>query len=78
MGLHLNQRKLDAAVESLRPRPTWFVQTAMYAYHRNPEYWKDPEKFLPDRFLTAKGDNDMPFAPFGDVSICKLLACSHA
>lgn len=47
----------------------------MYSYHRNPQYWKEPEKFQPDRFLTVKDAGDLPFAPFGDVSGSELVTC---
>jgi cytochrome P450 len=39
----------------------------IYGVHHNAEYWKDPEKFDPSRFLGISGDKIHPFAhiPFG-------------
>lgn len=39
-----------------------------YGMHRDPAYWEDPEKFNPDRFLTADGTinkNVKNYFPFG-------------
>ncbi|KAK7382237.1 hypothetical protein VNO80_01024 [Phaseolus coccineus] len=39
-----------------------------WAIHRNPESWKDPEEFLPERFLDSTVDfhgNDFELIPFG-------------
>ena len=39
----------------------------IYGAHHNAEYWKNPEKFDPSRFLGTSGDKIHPFAhiPFG-------------
>jgi len=39
----------------------------LYATHRHPEFWDDPERFDPDRFAPelAKGRHPMAHAPFG-------------
>ncbi|CAJ0751181.1 11309_t:CDS:2 [Entrophospora sp. SA101] len=38
----------------------------IWAVHRDPQSWPDPEKFNPERFLSSKGDNNlhawMPFS----------------
>ncbi|XP_037517674.1 cytochrome P450 4V2 isoform X2 [Rhipicephalus sanguineus] len=39
---------------------TCFVN--IYSLHRNPEYFKDPELFIPERFLTPEVRNRHPFS----------------
>ena len=38
----------------------------IWAIHHDPENWPDPDKFIPERFLSNKGDNNlhawMPFS----------------
>ena len=38
----------------------------IWAINHDPENWPDPEKFIPERFLSNKGDNNihawMPFS----------------
>ncbi|UYV82544.1 CYP3A4 [Cordylochernes scorpioides] len=43
------------------------VQFPVYAMHRDPEFFSDPEKFDPERFLPENRDNICPFTylPFG-------------
>ena len=47
-------------------------QGAVYAMHRSPLHWRDPEAFVPERFLEgapeAEGNNHDAWMPFGDVS----------
>ena len=42
------------------------VVVPVYAIHRNPKYWPDPDRFDPDRFLPeqAKGRPGSAFLPF--------------
>lgn len=32
--------------------------------HLDPKYYKEPEKFIPERFDTSKNFNEMPYFPF--------------
>ncbi|UYV82553.1 hypothetical protein LAZ67_21002746 [Cordylochernes scorpioides] len=43
------------------------VHFPVYAMHRDPEFFPDPEKFDPERFLPENRDNICPFTylPFG-------------
>lgn len=52
----------DMVVDGYRiPRGvTCFVN--IYSLHRNPEYFKDPELFIPERFLTPEVRNRHPFS----------------
>lgn len=34
---------------------------SIYEIHRHPEYWKDPEKFIPERFSEGRAANYYPF-----------------
>lgn len=67
-------------------RDGWCLQTAMYSFQNNGNYWEDPEKFVPERYLAdEQGAAGMPaWAPFGDVggpagslSDCLLNVSSH-
>jgi len=43
------------------------VMIAVYYLHRHPEFWREPERFDPDRWLEERGEPKHPFAylPFG-------------
>nr|ASA39650.1 cinnamate 4-hydroxylase [Conocephalum japonicum] len=62
--MNLHQAKLggyDIPAESKILVNAWWIAN-------NPEYWEEPEKFNPDRFLDGKIDaagNDFRFLPFG-------------
>jgi cytochrome P450 family 6 len=47
------------------------VELNIYASHHNPEFFPNPEKFLPDRFLKDNAKNIIPYTyrPFGGESI---------
>ena len=34
---------------------------SIYEIHRNPKFWKDPEKFIPERFSEGRQSNYFPF-----------------
>jgi cytochrome P450 family 6 len=39
----------------------------VYAIHNDPDYYPDPDDFIPERFLDGKSNgNGLPFWPFGD------------
>lgn len=47
------------------------IQVAIYSMHRNPKYWKDPEAFVPERFIGGSPEAAMVIDPhawkaFGD------------
>lgn len=58
----------DAEVAGISFRKGMSVTIPIYAIHRNPAFWKEPNAFLPDRFLDphvfAK-QNRFRFLPFG-------------
>lgn len=37
---------------------------AVFFAHRNPEYFQDPDKFYPERFLNNEGKNPYVYVPF--------------
>uniref|UniRef100_A0A803LKA0 Cytochrome P450 n=2 Tax=Chenopodium quinoa TaxID=63459 RepID=A0A803LKA0_CHEQI len=48
--------------------PKTQVYVNIWALGRDPEYWKDPEKFMPERFMESSIDykgNDFELIPFG-------------
>ena len=40
------------------------VETLIYALHRDPDYWSDPDLFKPERFIEPV-HNAQAFMPFG-------------
>ncbi|XP_004491826.1 6,7,8-trihydroxycoumarin synthase-like [Cicer arietinum] len=58
-NLNLNGYKIE---------PKTLVYVNVWAIHRDPETWKDPEEFYPERFLNNDVDfkgQDFEFIPFG-------------
>ena len=51
----------------MRVSPGTYVMIFPYATHRHPDFWDDPERFDPDRFLPEREETRHPFAyfPFG-------------
>ena len=49
------------------PKKTW-IHVNIWAVHRNPNVWKDPESFIPERFMNNEIDYkglDFELLPFG-------------
>jgi len=57
----------DDEVEGIRIPAGFTVVPYIYGTHRNPEVWRDPDRFDPDRFLPEAKRERHPFAhlPFG-------------
>jgi len=57
----------DDEFEGYKIRKGQDVVCLMYSLHHNPKYWKNPEKFVPDRFSEANKKERVPFSyiPFG-------------
>jgi len=57
----------DKEVNGFLIRKGTAVLGNLYSAHHNPKYWNDPQKFLPERFLSANGENlkkSSAFVPF--------------
>ena len=55
-------------IEGYNFYPKTMVQVNIWAIGRDPTYWKDPEKFLPERFVESSIDykgQHFEFLPFG-------------
>ena len=57
----------DDEVDGIRIPAGFTVVPYIYGTHRNPEVWRDPDRFDPDRFLAEAQRERHPFAhlPFG-------------
>lgn len=44
----------------LFPTEDFKIWTNHTALHRNPKYWKEPDKFIPERWLAKEGDSLYP------------------
>ena len=61
LGLMLMSRNIVALEHGLVPADTHLV-IHFYDTHRDPNFWPDPEKFDPDRFLPENTKGQHPFA----------------
>ena len=43
--------KEDTTVKGIHIRKGWSVLIPVFAMHRDPELWEDPEEFIPERYL---------------------------
>lgn len=43
-----------------------FIMIPVLPIQRDPKYYKEPSKFIPERFDTPKSFKEMPYLPFGD------------
>lgn len=41
------------------------VMIPVLALHRDPEFYPEPEKFIPERFSNSKSFEERPYLPFG-------------
>ncbi|XP_054708885.1 cytochrome P450 3A8-like [Uloborus diversus] len=41
------------------------IQAPVYLMHNDPEFWSEPEKFMPERFSTKPNLNGITYLPFG-------------
>ncbi|XP_046569764.1 cytochrome P450 3A6-like [Haliotis rubra] len=59
--------KNDITIKGYLIKAGTSVNFPIYAMHHDPEFWKEPEKFQPDRFLPENKTamHDYCFAPFG-------------
>ncbi|KAF2326861.1 cytochrome P450 [Flavobacterium daemonense] len=56
----------DDVVGNFKIKKGTLIGISFFELHRNPKYWKDPEKFMPERFLGEQKKQSMQyFYPFG-------------
>jgi cytochrome P450 len=57
----------DDEIEGVRIPKRAIALISVYFLHRHPEFWSEPERFDPDRFLPVRGEprHAMAYLPFG-------------
>lgn len=58
----------NSILEGYKIPPKTIVYVNYWAIARDPEYWENPEEFIPERFLNSNIDykgQDFEFIPFG-------------
>ncbi|CAL8467004.1 g6540 [Coccomyxa elongata] len=67
---HIREAARDCHLGGYRIRKGQWLGCAVYSMHRNPKYWQDPERFLPERFLEGSPEYEegiyKKWLPFGD------------
>lgn len=62
-GWLLTRRAIeDDVIDGFRLKAGTDVFVCPYTLHRHPEYWEDPEHFLPDRFVKGQSENRHRYA----------------
>ncbi|WP_431244014.1 cytochrome P450 [Flavobacterium sp. P21] len=56
----------DDSIGGFKIKKGTLIGVSFYELHRNPKYWQDPDKFIPERFLGEQKKQSMQyFYPFG-------------
>ncbi|MTH14821.1 cytochrome P450 [Flavobacterium sp. LC2016-01] len=56
----------DDTLGNFKIKEGTLIGVSFYELHRNPKYWQDPDKFIPERFLGEQKKESMKyFYPFG-------------
>ncbi|EIE26674.1 cytochrome P450 [Coccomyxa subellipsoidea C-169] len=67
---HIREAARDTEIGGYRVRKGQWLGCAVWSMHRNPKYWKDPERFLPERFIEGAAEHEegvyKKWFPFGD------------
>jgi cytochrome P450 len=52
-------------IDGYRLKPGSTVLICTYTLHRNPEFWENPDQFIPERFLAERTVDRFAYMPFG-------------